>query len=186
MATVLVIDNGYSLLVIDNGYSLLVIDNGYSLLVIDNGYSLLVIDNGYSLLVIDNGYSLLVIDNGYSLLVIDNNGIVKFMRSQVGPASKELTSVDMAEAFLAAPEVSVVYFGDDSGLKDAFLQAADKLRETVRFAHSVKAEVDEKYGHKNVIVLFRPKHLSNKFEPSSLVYEGVEEKAAIQAFLKKN
>ena len=69
---------------------------------------------------------------------------------------------------------------------DAFLQAADKLRESVRFAHSVKAEVDEKFGHKDVIVLFRPKHLSNKFEPSSMVYEGAEDKTAIQAFIKKN
>lgn len=39
------------------------------------------------------------------------------MRSQVGPASKELTSVEVAEAFLAAPEVSVVYFGGESKLK---------------------------------------------------------------------
>lgn len=39
------------------------------------------------------------------------------MKSQVGPASKELTSVEVAEAFLAAPEVSVVYFGEDSKLK---------------------------------------------------------------------
>lgn len=69
---------------------------------------------------------------------------------------------------------------------DAFLQVADKLRETVRFGHSVKAEVDEKYGYKNMIVLFRPKHLDNKFEPSSVSYEGAEEKTAIQAFIKKN
>lgn len=69
---------------------------------------------------------------------------------------------------------------------DAFLQVADKLRETVRFAHSVKAEVDEKYGYKNVIVLFRPKQLANKFEPPSVSYEGAEEKTAIQAFIKKN
>lgn len=69
---------------------------------------------------------------------------------------------------------------------DAFLQVADKLRETVRFAHSVKAEIDEKYGYKNMIVLFRPKQLENKFEPSSVSYEGAEEKTAIQAFIKKN
>lgn len=45
------------------------------------------------------------------------DGLVKYMRSQVGPASKELTSVEVAEAFLAAPEVSVVYFGGESKLK---------------------------------------------------------------------
>lgn len=138
-----------------------------------------------------SGYPTLKIFKGGELSTDYNgpreaNGIVKYMKSQVGPASKELTSIEVAEAFLAAPEVSVVYFGEDSKLKDAFLQAADKLRETVRFAHSVKAEVDEKFGHKNVIVLYRPKHLDNKFEPSSVVYEGLEDKTAIQAFIKKN
>lgn len=114
------------------------------------------------------------------------NGIVKYMRSQVGPASKELTSVEMAEAFLAAPDVSVVYFGGDSKLKEAFLKAADKLRETVRFAHSVKAEVNEKYGHNNVMVLFRPKHLQNKFEPASVVYDGPNDKSKMESFVKEN
>lgn len=46
-----------------------------------------------------------------------SDGIVKYMKAQVGPVSKELTSVEVAEAFLAVPEVSVVYFGDDSNLK---------------------------------------------------------------------
>ncbi|KAK3864197.1 hypothetical protein Pcinc_030095 [Petrolisthes cinctipes] len=114
------------------------------------------------------------------------NGIVKFMKSQVGPASKELTSVEVAEAFLAAPEVSVVYFGGESKLKDAFLRAADNLRESVRFGHSVEAAINEKYGHNDVVVLFRPKHLENKFEPSSVVYEGGVEKNAIETFVKKN
>lgn len=40
------------------------------------------------------------------------------MKAQVGPASKELRSVEVAEDFLRAPEVSVVYFGsEDSKLK---------------------------------------------------------------------
>ena len=42
------------------------------------------------------------------------------MKSQVGPASKELTSVEVAEAFLAVPDVSVVYFGGDSTLKGEY------------------------------------------------------------------
>lgn len=42
------------------------------------------------------------------------------MRSQVGPVSKELTSVEAAEAFLGAAEVGVVYFGGDSKLKGLY------------------------------------------------------------------
>lgn len=71
-------------------------------------------------------------------------------------------------------------------IAEAFLKAADKLRETVRFAHSVKAEVNEKYGHNNVVVLFRPKHMENKFEPASVVYEGPIDKSAIEAFVKEH
>lgn len=38
----------------------------------------------------------------------------------MGPASKELTSVEAAEAFLGAAEVGVVYFGGDSKLKGLY------------------------------------------------------------------
>lgn len=71
-------------------------------------------------------------------------------------------------------------------LTDAFLKAADKLRESVRFGHSSDAAVSEKYGHNDVVVLFRPKHLENKFEPSSVVYEGGVEKNEMETFVKKN
>lgn len=116
----------------------------------------------------------------------DASGIVKFMRSQVGPASKELTTVEVAEAFLASQEVGVVFFGGESKLKDAFMKTADKLRESVRFAHSLTAAVNEKFGKDDVVVLYRPKHLSNKFEPDSVTYEGSADKVEIESFIKKN
>lgn len=116
----------------------------------------------------------------------DASGIVKFMRSQVGPASKELTSADAVEAFLGAAEVGVVYFGGESKLKDTFMKVADKLRESIRFGHSMTAEVNEKYGKKDVIVLYRPKHLSNKFESDSATYNGPIEKLEIESFVKDN
>lgn len=56
----------------------------------------------------------------------------------------------------------------------------------MRFGHSSVAAVSEKYGHNDVVVLFRPKHLDNKFEPSSVVYEGGVEKNEIETFVKKN
>jgi len=97
-------------------------------------------------------------------------GITKFMRSQVGPASKEVKTVAEAEAVLAKSEVVVFAFGD----QPAHGKAAAKLRESVFFAHTTSEEVMEKLGHKNAIVLFRPKNLHSKFEEAEAVYESSE------------
>ena len=35
-------------------------------------------------------------------------------------------------------------------------------------------QVMTKLGHKDAIVLFRPKTLQNKFEPSEVIYEGAD------------
>merc|ERR1712107_109603 len=91
-------------------------------------------------------------------------GISKFMRSQVGPASKEVKTVAEAEAVLAKPEVVVFGFGD----QPAHAKAAAKLRESVLFAHTTSEEVMTKLGHKDAIVLFRPKTLQNKFEAAEV------------------
>merc|ERR1712156_47725 len=97
-------------------------------------------------------------------------GISKFMRSQVGPASKEVKTVAEAEAVLAKPEVVVFGFGD----QPAHAKAAAKLRESVLFAHTTSEEVMTKLGHKDAIVLFRPKTLQNKFESAEVIYEGAD------------
>lgn len=77
-------------------------------------------------------------------------GIVKYMKAQVGPSSKELKSVEALENFLKVePEVAVIgFFEKESDLKAAFLKLADKLREKVRFAHSTYKDVLEKQGLK--------------------------------------
>jgi len=97
-------------------------------------------------------------------------GITKFMKSQVGPASKLIDSVADAEKLLSKPEVVVFAFGD----QPAHAKAAAKLRESVMFAHTTSEEVMEKLGHKDAIVLFRPKILQSKFEAAELVYESAE------------
>lgn len=118
----------------------------------------------------------------------ESAGIAKFMRAQVGPSAKELLNVKAAEEFLAKEDVSVVgFFADESsGLKTVFMKLADKLRESVRFAVSSNKDVVEKYGYSDNIVLFRPKHLHNKFEPNFIVYEGAATKEAINTFVEKN
>jgi len=114
-------------------------------------------------------------------------GIVKYMKGQVGAASTELKSVEQADAVLAKPEVVIAYFGDDSSaLYEAFMKVANKNRETWTFAHSLNSAVNEKNGYSDKIVLFRPKHLHNKFEPASVVYDGLTVDKAVEAFVKVN
>lgn len=76
------------------------------------------------------------------------NGIAKYMRAQVGPASKEIRSVEEYEKFLQAKETSLFgYFKDiDSKLAKTFLKFADKNREKYRFGHSSDSAVLEKAG----------------------------------------
>ncbi|KAF2366681.1 disulfide isomerase [Trinorchestia longiramus] len=113
------------------------------------------------------------------------SGIVKFMKAQVGPASKELKSIADTEAFLSKNEVGVVYFGDGS-LKSVFLKTADIMREKVRFGHVADADTLKKYDFDNAIVLFRPQVMSNKFEPGFVKYEGIEDKSEIKKFINEN
>ena len=115
-------------------------------------------------------------------------GIVKFMKAQVGPSSKEVSSVADLEKFLRVEgEVSVVgFFEKESDLKTAFLKLADKLREKVRFAHSTYKAVLENQGISDGIVLFRPHHLHNKFEDDSVAYSGPAVTGDINDFITKN
>uniref|UniRef100_A0A0A9WIA6 Protein disulfide-isomerase n=1 Tax=Lygus hesperus TaxID=30085 RepID=A0A0A9WIA6_LYGHE len=116
----------------------------------------------------------------------DGPGIVKYMASQVGPSAKEITSVEAFEKFLSAQDNSVVgFFKSASPLKEAFLQAADGLREKFRFAVTELAELVEKHDTSDGIILFRPKHLQNIFEPNQLKYDGDSSKSSLEAWLKK-
>jgi len=116
----------------------------------------------------------------------DANGIVKYLRAQVGPASKELHKLSEAQDFLSKAEVAVVYFGQETKLKEVFLKVANKLRESVRFAHSSSEDISKEYGFNDAIVLFRPKVLHNKFEPNNVLYEGTEDLKVFESFIKSN
>jgi len=115
-------------------------------------------------------------------------GIVKYMKAQVGPSSKELTSVAEFESFLKAEsDVSVIgFFEKETDLKAAFIKLADKLREKVRFAHTSYKDLLKKQGTKDAIVLFRPPHLANKFEDDSVTYSGNAVTGDINEFINKN
>ena len=118
----------------------------------------------------------------------ESAGIAKFMRAQVGPSAKDLLNVKAVEDYLRKEDVSIVgFFADESSeLKSVLVKLADKLRESVRFGISTNKDVLAKYGYSNNIVLFRPKHLHNKFEPNFVVYDGAVTKEAINTWVEKN
>lgn len=59
------------------------------------------------------------------------------MRAQVGPASKELLTVEALDAFLQAKETSIIgFFEKDSDLKGVFTKYSEQQREKFRFGHS--------------------------------------------------
>lgn len=118
----------------------------------------------------------------------ESAGIVKYLRSKAGPSSKELTSVDAAEKFLSGNDYAIACFykQSDSDVAKQFQKAADALNEEFRFAHSSNEDVLEKYKYENHIVLFRPKHLHNRFEDGELKYGGEATLAKIKKWINDN
>jgi protein disulfide isomerase family A protein 3 len=102
-------------------------------------------------------------------------GIIKYMKAQVGDASKECKTEAELTALLAKPEVVVVNY--DKANDAVFQKVANAMRETVAFGHTE--------GDKG-LVLHRPKHLQSKFEASEVKYEGKMDKSAIEKWIKEN
>ncbi|KAK9497832.1 hypothetical protein O3M35_003748 [Rhynocoris fuscipes] len=116
------------------------------------------------------------------------SGIVKHMKSQVGPSAKTLNNLEQFEAFLKDPDLGIVgFFSTDSSLKETFLKIADKLRNEFRFGITSSEDlIKNNIGEGEGIILFRPKHLHSKFEPSQLKYEGGHKKDEIIDWLQAN
>jgi len=104
-------------------------------------------------------------------------GIIKYMRSQVGPASKECQSEEDLKTLLAKGEVVVVNY--DKANDAVFQKTANKLREQVAFGHFYG-------GDKSGLVLHRPKHLQSKFEAAELKYDDKMDDGAVGNFILKN
>jgi len=98
-------------------------------------------------------------------------GIIAYMKKNAGPSSVELRDHAHLEKKLSeADEVVVVgYFTGESKLKENFLKAADKKRNEYMFSHTMDNAVMDATGYKDVIVLYRPKHLEAKFEELTVV-----------------
>jgi hypothetical protein len=125
----------------------------------------------------------------------DSDGIVKYMRSQVGPASRLYESrAKLEEGLNKAKDVVVlgVFEKDDkSSLQTKFLKTADKLGESVNFAHVFTESVSDVFDLKLLseskkkaptLLLVRPQTLKNKFESNVVEYSSGE----VEDFIKDN
>jgi protein disulfide isomerase family A protein 3 len=128
----------------------------------------------------------------------DAAGIVKFMRSQVGPASRAYTSFDDLRTRLAAIKDVVVlgvFASESDALAKKFHQTADRLRESVSFAHiytkdaagslsDLAKQVGKSFDSESQVLLVRPPQLSNKFEENVISFDG--ESDSLNSFVTEN
>lgn len=125
----------------------------------------------------------------------DADGIVKYMKGQVGPASREYKSfAELKERLIAVKEVVVVgvFASDADALAKKFHKTASKLRESVVFAHVYTGSASDAIDVlqeivpavvEGSIVLVRPATLKNKFEDAAVLYDDVE---SLDDFVKTN
>nr|KAF6388283.1 protein disulfide isomerase family A member 3 [Myotis myotis] len=118
------------------------------------------------------------------------DGIVSHLKKQAGPASVPLKTEEEFEKFIGDKDASVVGFFKDlfSEAHSEFLKAASNLRDNYRFAHTNIESLVNKYDDDGEgITLFRPSHLTNKFEDKTSAYK--EQKMTsgkIKKFIQEN
>lgn len=125
----------------------------------------------------------------------DADGIVKYMKAQSGPASKEYKSFkELKERLESVKDVVVVgvFSSESEALAKKFSKTASKLRESAAFAHvyinvasdsiDVLKEAVE-LADENKIVLVRPVILRNKLEDNVVVYD---ESESLDDWVKSN
>ncbi|PIK61291.1 hypothetical protein BSL78_01782 [Apostichopus japonicus] len=118
----------------------------------------------------------------------DAGGIVSYMQKQAGPVSKELTTSQAVEDFLGVEQPAVIgFFPSDNDDKSEFDKVANSLFEKYKFAFTTNADVAKEHGYEeNAVVLFRPRRLHTKLEPTSVKYDGVIKKFKVEKFIKEN
>lgn len=115
-------------------------------------------------------------------------GIVKYMKSQVGPASTEVSTQEELKKLLDRGESVVfgVFKEKGSTLHKTFEKVSDKHREHFTFAHTHNAELADAKKLKDDVVLFRAKKFQSKFEDNEVVFDGSPDTVALESFVKKH
>eukprot|EP00121_Abeoforma_whisleri_P014517 Awhi_evm1s13384 len=97
----------------------------------------------------------------------DSAGIIKFLKSQVGPSATEVNTATELEKFLT-PDVAFVSFGEGSHTTN-FFKLADKLRNSFNFAHT--KDVSLNGGVAGLVLMHSPIKASKKHDTLIIPYE---------------
>ncbi|CAH0560060.1 unnamed protein product [Brassicogethes aeneus] len=115
---------------------------------------------------------------------LSKNLAVKYLRNLNKPNYVELKNQKDIENFMLNQENMFIlgYFTSNTNLRNAFLDVANDLKHIYNFALITKFD----YSNRDKIVLQKPLHLQNKFEPASVTYQGKSNKKDITNFIEKN
>uniref|UniRef100_A0AAR2LPB3 Protein disulfide-isomerase n=1 Tax=Pygocentrus nattereri TaxID=42514 RepID=A0AAR2LPB3_PYGNA len=117
------------------------------------------------------------------------DGIVSYMKKQVGPSSVPLRSEADLNSFINTFDASVVGFfsGTESPQLAEFLKASSALRDSYRFAHSTDLRIGLKHNvDTECVLLIRPPHLNSKFEESVVKFTESFSTYSLRTFIKDN
>ncbi|XP_068693419.1 protein disulfide-isomerase A3-like [Montipora foliosa] len=116
----------------------------------------------------------------------ESAGIISYMKKQAEPTSKEVNTVEeLNKRFESDTAVIVGFFDKDDDLQTEFMAVADQLRESHSFAHTASEEVMAELGHRDEMVIFRPKHLNSKFESNKEVFAGTVTSFGLKKFIEE-
>ena len=97
------------------------------------------------------------------------------MRSQVGPSSKEMSSLKAVRDFMKERDELVIvgFFKDASDkLFETYLEANNDIRDDYPFSHTFDAAAKKHFGiTKSSIVMFHPERFRSKFEDKHIVFK---------------
>jgi len=109
----------------------------------------------------------------------DASGIIKFMQKQAGPASVLIADAEALHKKLDDAPDNVVggFFASEYDAAQAFMKKASSLRDDYKFFHILDAAVWKDLHllagvEEDSIVLFRPKFMKSKADPSQVVLTG--------------
>ena len=102
-------------------------------------------------------------------------GISSYMRGQVGPSSKIMSSLKSVTNFMKERDDLVImgfFEGEGDKLLEQYLEANNDIRDDYAFAHTFDPAAKKHFGiTQSSVVLFHPEKFRSKFEDKQIVFK---------------